>query len=267
MTETRNLTKENRKLVKNSLGFDSNLYVYQDKSMFNYSVDTIMLGNFISLNKKTTRALEVGANNGALSIFVASRYEKLKIDAIEIQAKAAKLAIENVKLNQMDNQITIINSDFNDYWKQFIKTNNKKYQIIFCNPPFYPFDKTKVKKDISMEKLIATHEIHLNLDQLIQGCSKIIEQKGFLSLVLPVERMVDCFEIFRKYNFEPKRVQLIYPRTFSKPKFMLVEARYQSGWGTCFLPNIYLHNDNDLNNHDYLNEVKQLYKPIKVIKE
>ncbi|MEA4206270.1 methionine--tRNA ligase [Mycoplasma sp. 1199] len=258
------MENKNRNLEENSLGFDAGLVIKQDKDMFNYSVDTIMLGNFIYLNKKSTRALEIGANNGALSIFVASRYDKLKIDAIEIQKKAAELAKENVKLNNMENQIHIINQDFNDFYKQHTKNAQKKYQIIFCNPPFYPYDKTKVKNNISQEKLIATHEIHLNLEQLILGCSKIIEQKGFLSLVLPVERMVDAFELLRKYKFEPKRVQLIYPRIDDKPKFILLEARYQTGWGVHFLPNLYLHDNSDKNNHDYLPEIKKLYRPIKV---
>ncbi len=51
------MKKNQAKLVKNSLGFDSNLYVFQDKEMFNYSVDTIMLGNFVFLNHKIKRML------------------------------------------------------------------------------------------------------------------------------------------------------------------------------------------------------------------
>ncbi len=51
------MKKNQAKLVKNSLGFDSNLYVFQDKEMFNYSVDTIMLGNFAFLNHKIKRML------------------------------------------------------------------------------------------------------------------------------------------------------------------------------------------------------------------
>ncbi|WP_036452444.1 tRNA1(Val) (adenine(37)-N6)-methyltransferase [Mycoplasma buteonis] len=258
------LTNENRILVKNSLGFDADLYVYQDKEMFNYSVDTILLGNFIYLNSKMLRGLEIGTNNGALSIFVASRNKQLKIDAVEIQAEASELAQYNVKLNNLEEQIKVITSDFNDYWKAFNKQNNKKYQFIFCNPPFYPFDKTKHKKNISQSKLIATHEVHLNLEQLILGASKIIEQKGFFTMVLPVERMVDAFVLLRQYNFEPKRIQQILPRVNDKPKFVLIEARYQAGWGVHFLPNLYLHDSENYLDHDYLPEIKKLYKPIKV---
>lgn len=109
--------------------------------------------------------------------------------------------------------------------------------------------------------LIATHEIKLNLEQIIEGSSKLIEQKGYLTMVIPVERLVDCFCLLRKYKFEPKRIQFIFPRMQDKPKLVLVEARYQSGWGVHFLPNLYLHDPNDKKEHAYLDEIKELYKP------
>ncbi|QZE12278.1 tRNA1(Val) (adenine(37)-N6)-methyltransferase [Mycoplasma sp. Ms02] len=254
----------NRRLEKNSLGFDSDLYVYQDKDMFNYSVDTILLGNFVHLNAKTLNILEIGTNNGALSIFLADRNSEMKIKAVEIQEKAAQLAIENVKLNKMENQIEVINDDFKHFWKNWNKTVNKKFQAIVCNPPFYPVENNKIKTSITQEKLIATHEVELNLEQLIEGSSKLLEQKGYLNLVLPIERLVDCFVLMRKYNIEPKRIQQIYPRIQDKPKFALIEGRLNAGWGVHFLPNLYLHDSNNLLDHDYLPEIKKLYKPIKV---
>ncbi|APJ38449.1 tRNA1(Val) (adenine(37)-N6)-methyltransferase [Mycoplasmopsis pullorum] len=250
------------KLIKNSLGFDSDLYIYQDKSMFNYSVDTILLGNFVKLSNKITRILEIGTNNGALSVFLAARNKNNRIVAVEIQERAVQIAQKNVELNKMTDQIQLINQDFNIFYKEWNKNNNPKFQSIVCNPPFYPYDKTKSKTKSSMEKLIATHEIHLNLDQLICGSSKLLEQKGYLSLVLPVERLVDCFESMRKYKIEPKRVQFILPRVDDKPKFALIEGRLGAGWGVHFQPNLYLHDPNDKLNHDYLDSIKALYKPI-----
>ncbi|TNK94792.1 lactate dehydrogenase, partial [Mycoplasmopsis pullorum] len=170
------------KLIKNSLGFDSDLYIYQDKSMFNYSVDTILLGNFVKLSNKITRILEIGTNNGALSVFLAARNKNNRIVAVEIQERAVQIAQKNVELNKMTDQIQLINQDFNIFYKEWNKNNNPKFQSIVCNPPFYPYDKTKSKTKSSMEKLIATHEIHLNLDQLICGASKLLKQKGYLSL-------------------------------------------------------------------------------------
>ncbi|MGL5204913.1 MAG: lactate dehydrogenase, partial [Metamycoplasmataceae bacterium] len=45
--------------VKNSLGYESGISIYQDKTMFNYSVDTILLGNFATINGKIKNVLEI----------------------------------------------------------------------------------------------------------------------------------------------------------------------------------------------------------------
>lgn len=253
---------DKRKIIKNSLGYDSNLYVYQDKDMFNYSVDTILLGNFVSINRKTQKFLEIGTNNGALAIFIADRNSKITIDALEIQEKALELAKTNIKLNNKEEQINLILGDFNDFYKEYAKKQFKKYDVIVCNPPFYKVDATIEPKSSSYERLVATHEIKLNLEQIIFGSSKIIEQKGYLALVLPTERLVDCLMLMRNNNFEPKRVQMIFPRVDKKSNLVLVEARFNAGWGTKFEKNIYLHpNSKEL--HVYNDEVIELYKPKK----
>jgi tRNA1Val (adenine37-N6)-methyltransferase len=215
------------KLVKNSLGYDSDLFVYQDKSMFNYSVDTILLGNFISINNRVRNILEIGTNNAALSIFISERNSKLKIDALEIQDKAVEIAHKNIELNKKQSQIKIIHDDFNDYYKKCV-TDKVKYDSVVCNPPFYKVD-ASIRRDGSNELYIATHEVKLNLEQIIKGASKIVKQKGYLALVHTTERLVDILELMRKYHFEPKRIQMIHPREDVKSNLVLVEGRYRTG--------------------------------------
>ncbi|MGL6124884.1 MAG: tRNA1(Val) (adenine(37)-N6)-methyltransferase [Metamycoplasmataceae bacterium] len=251
--------------VKNSLGYESGINIYQDKTMFNYSVDTILLGNFATINSKTKNVLEIGANNGALSIFLSERSRKINIDAVEIQEKAIDIAKVNIEINSKEQQINLINDDFNNYAKKHAKNQRPKYDLIVCNPPFFKID-AKPKRGATEEILIATHEFKLNLDQIFEGSSKIIEQKGYIALVLPPERLVDVFIAMRKYKFEPKRVKMIFPREEQKPNLVLVEARFQAGWGTIFESNIYLH-PNDKSIHKYTDEVFEIYKPIKLKEE
>lgn len=250
------------KLVKNSLGYDSDLYVYQDKEMFNYSIDTILLANFATVSLKTRKILEVGTNNGALAIFLSDRSKRLEIDAIEIQEEAIKIAEKNLVLNNKQDQIKLIHEDFNVYANRHCKNQMTKYDMIISNPPFYPVDSFK-RRGTNESVFIATHEVMLNLEQLISNSARMLRQKGFLTIVEPTERLVDIFVLMRKYNFEPKRVQFIHPREDKKSNLVLVEGRYQTGWGTHYLPNIYLHTD-DLSKHEYKDSVKELYKPIKV---
>lgn len=247
--------------IKNSLGYDNNLFIYQDKKMFNYSVDTILLANLATINKNVKNILEIGTNNCALSIFLSQRNQKIKIDAVEIQDAAIEIGKYNLEINNLESRINLIHQDFNLFWKHHCRNQNKKYDLIICNPPFYRKE-TKYKINISLEMLKATHEISLNLEQIIEGSSKIINQKGYLALIIPPERIVDCFTLMRKYNFEPKRVIMIHPRIKQKAILSFIEARFQTGWGTIFEPNIYLHPE-DETKHEYLKEVVELYKPKK----
>lgn len=251
--------KKNALVVKNSLGYNSNLLIYQDKSMFNYSIDTILLGNFVEINSSTKRILDVGTNNAALSIFLSARYKKMKIDAIEIQKKAIKLAKKNVELNNMEKQINLISDDFNNYWKKVNIIPGKRYDIVVCNPPFYKVDSTLPQTND--ELAIATHEHKLNLEQLIHGSSKILNSKGKIFIVHQTNRLVDIFTLMRKYNFEPKRVQMIYPRRTSQSNLVLVEGRLNSGWGTRFLKPLFLHKKNS---RKYRWSIRRIYKPLKV---
>ncbi|QJG67100.1 tRNA1(Val) (adenine(37)-N6)-methyltransferase [Mycoplasma phocoenae] len=253
--------------VKNNLGYEDGLEIYQDKEMFSYSVDTILLGNFASLNRRVKNILEVGTNNGALSIFMAQRGNNYVIDAVEIQPEAVELAKFNVSMNKLDSRINVIEADFNQYYKNYAKltgTNQaKKYDMIVANPPYYNEENNIKRVNTNKYKEIATHEKFLNLDQLCYGASKIIEQKGYFALVLPISRFVDAITILRKNNFEPKRIQLVYPRINDLPKFCLIESRFNTGWGTHYLPNLYLHPD-DKTTHVYNDEIVKLYKPIRI---
>ena len=247
-------------IVKNNLGFDTNLVIYQDKNMFNYSVDTIMLGNFVTINSNVNKILDIGCNNGALSIFVAARKKTLDIDAIEILTHSYNLCLKNVELNNMQDQIHPINNDFNHFYVNHAKVQKQKYDLIMVNPPFYKIGHTKNRK-VNSEILIARTELKLTLDNIIKGASKIIKQKGYLSMVHKPERLVDILVLLRKYHFEPKRIQFIHPRPQHKAILVLIESRFHAGWGQHFLPNIYLHVD-DKNKHEYNEKTKKLYKPI-----
>ncbi|MBN0919242.1 tRNA1(Val) (adenine(37)-N6)-methyltransferase [[Mycoplasma] gypis] len=267
MTENKFKKPLKKSWVKNNLGYQDGLEIYQDKEMFSYSVDTILLGNFCSLNRSIRNVLEVGTNNAALSIFVAQRSQKINIDAVEIQPEAVELANYNVELNNLKDRINVINEDFNIFAKQYAKKigikEAKKYDLIICNPPYYNKENNIARSKTTKFQEIATHEIYLNLNQLVSGCAKIIEQKGYLAIVLPISRFIDLIETLRKYKFEPKRIQMIYPRVNDIAKFCLVESRYNAGWGSHFLKNLYLH-PQDKKNHTYNEEVRQLYVPQKI---
>ena len=74
--------------VKNYLLGYKNLYIYQDKSMFLFSLDSILLPNFITLPRKTKKILDIGTGNAPIPLILSTKVD-CPILGVEIQKEVA----------------------------------------------------------------------------------------------------------------------------------------------------------------------------------
>lgn len=237
-------------VINDLLEYD-NMKIIQDNETFNFSLDSVLLPNFVTINKKINNVLDIGCGNAPIPLIISTKTEA-KIVGVEIQKKIADLAKKSVELNKKQNQIKIINEDINDFYK-YEKT--EKYDIITCNPPFFKNDKESHKND-SEYKTIARHEIKLNLEQVMQIGRKLLKNNGVIALVHRPERLVEILELMKQYNIEPKKIQFVYPKLNKEAKMILIEGRKNGKSGIKILPPIYVHNDNN----DYTEQIKLMFK-------
>jgi release factor glutamine methyltransferase len=93
-----------------------------------YFFSTKYLVDFIeSVNLKNKTLLEIGCGSGLVSIM--AHKQGALVTAIDISAKAVQNTLHNLQLNQI--QIEVLESNL------FQNLNNKKFDIIIINPPFY----------------------------------------------------------------------------------------------------------------------------------
>ena len=147
--------------VINDLLDYNKIKIYQDTDMFNFSLDSVLLPNFITLTPKTENILDIGTGNGPIPLILTTK-TNAKIIGVEIQTEVADLAQKSVELNNLQNQITIINEDIN-ILKDKLPINH--FDIITCNPPYFKVSKES-KLNKSDYKTIARHEITLNINDL-----------------------------------------------------------------------------------------------------
>ena len=105
-------------------------------------------------------------------------------------------------------------------------------------------------------KTIARHEVALNLEELIQISSRLLSYNGVLGLVHRPERLIDIIETMRKYQIEPKRMELIYPGVGKEANILLIEGRKQGKPGLKILPPLYSHKKNG----EYTEEVQKYFE-------
>lgn len=232
------------------LGY-KNLRVYQDSEMFNFSLDSVLLPNFVTINKNIKNILDIGCGNLPVSLILTTKTDA-SITAVEIQKDVYDIALKNLELNNKQNQINIINADIRNLYKNF---ETEYYDVIVCNPPFF-----KVSKDSHLNKndykTIARHEVFLNLDDLFSISKKILKNNGIISIVHRPERLLDIICAMRKYNIMPKKIQFVYPKKDKEANILLIEGTKNGNSGMKILPPLFVHNEDGT----YTDEVKKYFE-------
>lgn len=236
------------KVVNYLIGY-KNRKIVQDTEMFNFSLDSVLLPNFITLNENIKQILDIGTGNGPIPLILSTK-TKAHITGYEIQKEVSLLAKESIEINNLQKQITIINDD--------IKNNTyetETFDIITCNPPYFEVkDKSKFNKNDY--KTIARHEINLNLEELLKISKKLLKNGGTLGLVHRPERLIDILFQMRKYNIEPKKIRLVYPKKNKEANILLIEGKKNGKKGLKILPPLYSHNEDGT----YTDEIQKYFE-------
>ena len=119
-------------VVNDVLGYQ-NLKIYQNTDMFQFSLDSVLLANFVTINPKVNKILDIGTGNAIIPIIL-SKKTSAKITGVEIQKESFELAIKSVKINQLEDQIQLIQNDIKEYSQNL---STEIFDVITCNPPFF----------------------------------------------------------------------------------------------------------------------------------
>ena len=196
-----------------------NLKIFQNENYFKYSIDSVLLAEFVNINLKTKNILDLCTGNAPIPLVLSTKTDK-NIYGVELQKNIYELGVKSVEFNKIKN-IKLINDDV----KNILNTFDFKFDIITCNPPYFKVHKNSIlnKNDILT---IARHEVKINLEDIISISSKLINHSGSLYLVHRCDRLIEIFSILKKYNFGLRRLQFVYNNKSCDSCFILIEAKY-----------------------------------------
>ncbi len=237
-------------VVNYLLGY-KNLKIVQNTDMFNFSLDSVLLPNFVTLNKNTAKILDIGCGNAPIPLILSTK-TRAKIIGVEIQKDVYELALKTVKMNDLEKQIEIINDDINNIYTYF---ETESFDTVVCNPPYFKVATTPNLNTIEY-KTIARHEIKLNLEQIINVAKKVLKNNGNIAMVHRPERLSDIITIMRKNNIEPKRIRFVYPKETKEANILLIEGVKNGRPGLKILPPLYSHCENG----EYSKQIKKYFE-------
>lgn len=233
------------KVINNILGFDG-LKIVQDTDGFKFSLDSVLLANFVTLNKRINNVMDIGCGNGIISILLSMR-TNAKIIGVEIQNESYLNSLESIKINNLNSQITVYNEDIKKFYKSL---ESDSFDVVVCNPPYFSGD--NVSKTIS--KKIARHSFYLDYNDVILISKKILKNNGIVAIVHRPENLMEILFTMRKNNIEPKKIRFVYPYKGKNANILLVEGMKNGKPGLKIMDPLYVYE-----NGEYTEEIKNYF--------
>ena len=243
------MKNKNNETINDLVNFN-NIKIYQNKNYFNFSLDSILLPNFVILNNKTKKVLDLCTGNIPIPLIL-SKKTKALIYGVEIQKEIFDLAEKTLKINNLENQIILINKDAKELVNDF---ETDIFDLITCNPPYFKNSNTSIKNNNNI-KSIARHEILIKLEDIINISKKLLKNNGSLSLIHRTDRLIDIIILMRQNNIEPKRIRFIYPKAGKESNLVLIDGRKNGKPGLKILDPLIVHEQNG----NYSKEVLKMF--------
>ena len=201
-------------VVNDVLGY-KNRKIYQDDNYFKFSIDGVLLANFVKYKLTTKKVLDIGTGTGIIPLILTMKSDVV-VDAIEIQKELVELFRKTIEINHLDKSINLIYDDIKVYSTQ--SENLNKYDIVISNPPYFSKEQNKTIKDN------AKHENFLSLEELIISSKKILKDRGFLYLIYNTARLDEIFNLLELNNFSISTLRFIHDTVDKPSKLVLIEA-------------------------------------------
>ena len=224
------------RVINDLLGF--NMKIVQDTRWFSFSLDSVLLAHFVTISNNTKNILDLGTGNAPIPLFLSKR-SKAHITAVEIQEDCCKLANDSIRINGLEERISIINEDIKNLKDYFCEGY---FDVIVSNPPYFKVVSSN-KQNKDRHKLIARHELCITLEEIVTMASYLLKNKGVFAMVHRTERLVEILETLEKNRLYVKKIKFIYSKERTNSNMVLIECVKNGGRGMKVLPPTYVHNN------------------------
>jgi len=216
---------------------DGRLTLYQSRSGYRFSIDTLLLAAYVSI-KRGDRVVDLGTGNGVIPLVLAQRHASAAFVGVELQSAMVERARRNVCLNELDARIRIVGGDVR---RPRTLAPPASFDVAVCNPPYRKPSSGRISPD--HERQIARHELTAGLNDFLHAGAFLVREKGQMALVYPAVRSTDLIFALRQARLEPKRLRAVHSFHGTEASLLLVEAVKGGRAGLKILPPLILYRE------------------------
>ncbi|MGL5437850.1 MAG: tRNA1(Val) (adenine(37)-N6)-methyltransferase [Lachnospiraceae bacterium] len=192
--------------------------IIQKKQGFCFGMDAVLLSGFAKV-KLGERAIDLGTGTGIIPILLAAKTEGEHFTGLEIQDDMAEMAGRSVRLNELDNRVSIMQGDIKEA-SRFI--GKASFDVVTSNPPY--MNDAHGLKNPDLPKAIARHEVLCTLEDVVREAALLLKPGGRFYMVHRPHRLAEIITVMREFKLEPKRMKLVHPYIHKDANMVLIEA-------------------------------------------
>ena len=222
-----------------------NCKIIQKKKGFRFTVDSILLVNFLKL-KKNTNLLDIGTGTGIMPLLLCRKEEINLITAVEIETEIAKMFEKTIEINSLESKIKLINTDIKNY-------KEEPFDMIISNPPYMKLNEGYVSPHDY--RAGARHEINLDLKELLINGKRLLKNGGSFNLVYRTNRFMEVLDEAKILNLNVKRIRFIYSKLNQSSDLFMIEMIKGFKCACVVEEPLYIYNEHG----EYTEELKKYY--------
>ena len=200
--------------------FDYGLYIYQDEDKFKFSLDSILLAEFVEIRSTISSIVDFCTGNAPVPMILSTKCNA-HITGFEIQENIFDLGNNSIEYNKLGNKIDLINDNLVNVKNYF---PDESVDVVTCNPPYFKYLGNNSLVNEDREKAIARHEITMDLDSMIKAAKYVLKNKGSFYLVHRCDRLQEIINVLGNNGFSVKKIQFVYSDISKEAIMVLIKA-------------------------------------------
>jgi release factor glutamine methyltransferase len=179
------------------------------------SDDTYLLLDFVELTAEDS-VLDVGCGAGLGTVFAASKAQN--VVSIDISFEAVKNTMENLRRNNQEDNVGVIQSDLLS-----AISKKRKFSVIMFNPPYLPADENTTMMDHAH---IGGEQGTELTQRFVVQASQYIKEGGRLFVV--ISTLADIAIVFKTLEGTGFQIQHITEKSLFFEKIQVIKSIFRS---------------------------------------
>lgn len=214
------------------------LRLIQPRSGYRFSLDPLLLCNFVGLKETQDSAIDLGTGCGIIPLVLARRYGIVHAVGVECQPGLADLACRNVEINGSGSLVDILCDDILHLRKRFPASS---FDLVVANPPYRQAGTGRVSPHAGRD--LARHESTAGLADFLSMAKYLVRPGGRICFIYHPLRMAEFVAAARELKLALVRLRFVHGTVDSEARMFLVELVKGSKAETTVLPPLVIYGE------------------------